>query len=147
MKTLLMFLLLTFVFYVIHRLLHSFRCLSYFHRDHHLNVSNNSVRWRWNNLLLWNDTFKSTVDLWITEVIPTMLICWVFDSWTLLFLYWAWGAIVQEAVEHNKLFNLPILTSGVWHMIHHSDSRVNYGVFIPVWDMLFRTHCAKTSNC
>jgi hypothetical protein len=54
--------------------------------------------------------------------------------------YYVWAALIQEIIEHNPKFDLyPFLTSGKWHLIHHHNTSVNYGLFIPVWDMLFGT--------
>jgi sterol desaturase/sphingolipid hydroxylase (fatty acid hydroxylase superfamily) len=55
--------------------------------------------------------------------------------------YYLWAALVQEVIEHNPNFNLyPALTSGKWHLIHHRDNGSNFGLFFPIWDILFKTH-------
>jgi sterol desaturase/sphingolipid hydroxylase (fatty acid hydroxylase superfamily) len=41
--------------------------------------------------------------------------------------------------EHDEQFNIPLLTSGKWHMIHHR-SKHNYGLFFPIWDIVFNTY-------
>jgi len=55
--------------YAIHRIVHVTPFLKELHWDHHKYVNLNDTGWKFNNLLLFNDTWKSTADLWITEVI------------------------------------------------------------------------------
>jgi len=92
-------------------------------------------------MLLWLDNWKVTVDTWIIEVIPTIIFCWAFGQWWIFILYWVWTAIIQESVEHNERISLyPFLTSGKWHLIHHKEDNKNFGLFIPCWDILFKTN-------
>ena len=137
----LVFIAWTLMLYVNHRLAHMLPYVRTIHADHHKQVIQDSVGWNWKTLFLYVDTVKSTADQWITEVIPTLLFCWLTGHWWIAVFYYVWAALIQEAVEHNKHFNIyPWLTSGKWHLLHHSDSRVNYGVFTPAWDMLFKTY-------
>jgi sterol desaturase/sphingolipid hydroxylase (fatty acid hydroxylase superfamily) len=92
-------------------------------------------------LFLFNDNWTSTFDLWITEVVPTLVFSWVTGYWWISVFYYLWAALVQETIEHNPKFNIyPYLTSGKWHLIHHRDTTYNYGLFFPIWDILFKTH-------
>jgi sterol desaturase/sphingolipid hydroxylase (fatty acid hydroxylase superfamily) len=128
----------TFVIYWMHRIVHIIPSLNRIHADHHKYVIKNEVTWHWSNLFLYNDTWLSTVDLWITEVIPTILMS-IFVGWWLFIAYYLWAAFVQERIEHNEKFNWYPFTSGRWHMIHHKNAKYNYGIFIPLWDILFGT--------
>jgi sterol desaturase/sphingolipid hydroxylase (fatty acid hydroxylase superfamily) len=97
--------------------------------------------WHWNNLFLFNDTWTSTADLWITEVVPTLVFSWLTGHWWIFLFYYLWAALVQETVEHNKNFNIyPLVTSGKWHLEHHRNTKINFGLFLPVWDIVFNTH-------
>jgi hypothetical protein len=136
---LIIFLFWTLIIYWMHRLVHIIPILNDIHADHHRYVIKNEVRWHWSNLFLYNDTWLSTIDLWITEVIPTLIISWIF-GWWLFVAYYFWAAFIQERIEHNDNFNYYPLTSGRWHMNHHTSNNCNYGIFIPIWDILFRTH-------
>jgi sterol desaturase/sphingolipid hydroxylase (fatty acid hydroxylase superfamily) len=113
--------------------------IQHIHWNHHWYISNHKTTWHWSNLFLFNDTWISTIDLWITEVVPTLLFAWVFDAWWVLVFYYVWASTVQEAVEHNTKINLYPVTSGQWHLLHHKQADRNFGVFIPVWDKLFGT--------
>lgn len=141
MQYFLVFILWTFTIYWMHRLAHAWSFMRQFHIDHHAQVTNATIQGlSWKNAFLWFDTINSTVDQWLTEVVPTFIISAVTGHWWLFVAYYVWAAFIQEAIEHNKRINLyPFLTSGKWHLIHHQDPTRNYGVFIPVWDLIFGT--------
>jgi sterol desaturase/sphingolipid hydroxylase (fatty acid hydroxylase superfamily) len=133
------FLLWTLVLYWIHRLGHKTPIIRKYHLDHHRHILSNHTKWHWNNLLLYNDTRNSTIDLWITEVIPTLIFSYITGQWWLSVFYYLWASLIQESIEHNENFDVPFLTSGKWHLIHHR-SNYNYGLFFPVWDIMFGTY-------
>lgn len=137
----LVFLGWTFTIYWMHRLAHIWSFMRKFHSDHHAQVTQETIAGlNWKNAFLWFDSWKSTVDQWITEVIPTLIISAVTGHWWLFAFYYIWAAFIQEAVEHNEKVNLyPFITSGKWHLIHHKNPTKNYGVFFPIWDILFGT--------
>jgi len=134
------FLAWTLTLYWIHRLAHVVPFLKHYHFDHHKVIILNDVKWNWNNLLLYNDTRKSTIDLWLTEVIPSFIFSAVTGQWWIIIFYYLWASLLQERIEHLKTFNIPVLTSGKWHLIHHSHGTYNYGLFIAMWDILFKTN-------
>jgi sterol desaturase/sphingolipid hydroxylase (fatty acid hydroxylase superfamily) len=112
-----------------------------FHSDHHKQVTQQTINGlNWRNAFLFFDSWKSTLDQWFTEVIPTVIISAVTGHWWLAVAYYVWAAFIQEAIEHNSKINLyPFITSGKWHLIHHQDPAHNYGVFVPIWDLIFGT--------
>jgi sterol desaturase/sphingolipid hydroxylase (fatty acid hydroxylase superfamily) len=59
--------------------------------------------------------------------------------WIVVF-YYVWAAFIQETIEHNKNIDIPYFTSGRWHLIHHTQSNKNYGLFFPIWDLLFNSY-------
>ena len=136
----------TFMIYWMHRIVHVIPMVNKIHGDHHKQVSDSTIRGlHWTNIFLYFDSWKSTADQWITEVIPTFIFAALTDQWWLFGFYYVWAAFIQEAVEHNPKVNLyPFITSGKWHLIHHQDPNKNYGVFIPIWDLVFGTR--KTLN-
>lgn len=136
---LLEFLLWTLMLYWIHRASHSISFVRKIHLCHHAYINKNVVSWHWNNLFLFNDNIPSTIDLWITEVIPTILFCMVTQAWWIFLFYYLWAALIQERIEHNSKVNVPILTSGKWHLLHHRLP-CNYGLFLPLWDLVFNTY-------
>ena len=140
------FLIWTLILYWIHRCTHNLHILTKYHRAHHLYIKNNHTKWSWTNIFFYMDNFKSSVDVLLTEVLPTLIFCLLFGTWWIMVFYWVWAAFFQEIFEHKKDLNLPILTSGKWHMIHHAKPNKNYGLFIPVWDMVFGTYQAVNKN-
>ncbi len=136
---LLYFLLWTLILYWIHRIGHNIPVMRTIHMHHHIFILQNTTTWHWSNLFLFNDDWKSTLDLWITEVIPTLLFSLITGQWWISMFYYIWAAFIQELIEHNSNFNLPILTSGKWHLMHH-QGKINYGLFTPLWDIIFKTY-------
>lgn len=134
------FLLWTFLLYWIHRIVHNISLLRDIHRDHHRFISQNSVKWHWSNLFLFNDTWMSTLDLWITEVIPTAIFSLITGQIWIFLFYYTWAALFQESIEHNPNINFPLLTSGRWHLLHHRNVNKNFGLFFSIWDIIFLTN-------
>jgi sterol desaturase/sphingolipid hydroxylase (fatty acid hydroxylase superfamily) len=137
------FFLWTLMIYWIHRLSHSYRIpiLSNFHREHHKFVANNKITWKFNNLFLFNDNWPSTIDFWLTEVIPTIIFSVITGQYWLLLAFYIYAACLQEWIEHNEKFNAyPLHTSGQWHMLHHTSYPCNFGIGTPLWDYMFRTN-------
>ena len=140
MSFVLYFFMWTFCLYWVHRAAHILPILKTYHFNHHKVINTNTIKWNWNNLLLYNDTKESTIDLWLTEVIPTCIISYITGQWWLIVFYYLWASLIQERVEHNKHFNIPLLTSGKWHLNHHKDGKCNYGLFTSIWDIVFKTN-------
>jgi sterol desaturase/sphingolipid hydroxylase (fatty acid hydroxylase superfamily) len=135
------FLSWTFCLYWIHRVVHNVPYVKKWHWDHHSYiVRHGSPGWHWNNLFLYNDTWRSTLDLYTTEVIPTAIFSWVTGQWWIFMFYYIWAAFFQQILEHHKNIDLPLFTSGKWHLIHHRHTNKNYSLFLPIWDIVFRTY-------
>ena len=134
------FLLWTFVVYWAHRLVHIIPYFKTIHADHHKQISQETFDGlSWKNLFLYFDSPKSTLDQWYTEVIPTIILSLIFGWWVFA-TYYIWAAFIQESVEHNSKFDFyPFITSGKWHMVHHTYKNNNFGVMFPIWDIIFGT--------
>lgn len=141
MNYLIVFLFWTLCLYIVHRLIHKYPGLFRCHFDHHGFINRNgNPGWHWNNLLLFNDNWRSTADLWISEVVPTIIFSYATGHYWVFVLYYIWAAFIQEIVEHNPKINFyPWLTSGIWHLEHHKNSKCNFGLFIPIWDKIFKS--------
>lgn len=136
------FLSWTLMIYWIHRLAHQYRIpvFSYFHREHHKFVASNKITWKFNNVFLFNDNWPSTIDFWLTEVIPTAIFVLLTGQYWLGIFFYLYAAFVQEWVEHNENFNgYPYYTSGQWHLLHHTNYPCNFGIGTPIWDLVFGT--------
>lgn len=134
------FLAWTFCLYWIHRIVHRTPYIKKWHYDHHtFIVKNGSPSWKWNNIFLYNDTWLSTLDLYVTEVIPTLVFSLITGQWWISIFYYVWAAFLQEALEHNNKVDFPLITTGKWHLTHHYQPNKNYGLFFPIWDIIFKT--------
>jgi len=139
------FFLWTFVLYWIHRATHKIKFVNRYHSKHHSFINKNirlgnQNKWHWNNLFLFNDDLESTIDLWITEVVPTLIFSLVTGQWWISVFYYVWAAFIQESVEHNLNIDYPLLLNGKRHLIHHELPNKNFGLFFPIWDQLFKTY-------
>jgi len=135
------FFLWTFVLYWVHRIAHKTPYVKEWHWDHHSYIiRNGSPGWQWNNLFLFNDTWTSTLDLYVTEVIPTLLFSLITGQWWISVFYYVWAAFFQERFEHNDKIDIPLASTGKWHLIHHRQPNKNYGLFFPIWDIVFKTY-------
>lgn len=140
------FFLWTFFIYWIHRMCHSVCALSKFHKFHHRFVAKNSITWHWSNLLLFNDDWPSTIDYWITEVLPTIIFVLITQQWWLAIGFYLYAAFIQEWLEHNPNFSIyPFYTSGKWHILHHIAPPCNFGIGTPFWDWVFKTNKSVSS--
>lgn len=135
------FFLWLLVLYWVHRVAHKLPVIKNWHWDHHVYiVKNGSSGRQLNNLVLFNDTWTSTLEMYVTEVIPTLLFSAITGQWWIFVFYYVWAAFFQETLEHNKHVNVPVFTSGQWHLIHHRRPNKNYGLLFPIWDILFGTY-------
>lgn len=136
------FLLWTFIIYWCHRVGHLIPYIKNIHFAHHKFISTNPPPvWHWTNIFLFQDNWVSTFDVWITEFIPTIIFCLLTGQWWIVVIFYLWSAFIQESIEHNPSFNkYPLLTSGKWHLIHHTNGNYNYGIFLPIWDIVFKTY-------
>ncbi len=138
------FLLWTFMLYWVHRIGHKIPYLRSIHWDHHKFINKHKTSWHWNNIFLFNDTWTSTLDLWMTEVIPTIIFCIIIGQWWIFILFYIWAALIQERVEHNTEINIMLFTCGKWHRLHHKFQNKNFSLFFPIWDLIFGTYIKVT---
>jgi sterol desaturase/sphingolipid hydroxylase (fatty acid hydroxylase superfamily) len=141
----------SFVMYWAHRAAHSLPTLRRWHNDHHAYVLKTVLRshpnvmtWEWNNIFLFNNTWRSTVDFWITDVIPTLLFVLVTGQVWFGVIYYLYCAFLQESLEHNPKFEMYPFVPGAWHLEHHKHGNQNFGVWFPIWDIVFKTHQTRT---
>ena len=142
MICILWFLAWTLLIYWSHRIAHVVPMIKRFHLAHHRFIAlNPSPIWHWSNLFLFQDDIPSTIEVVLTEFIPTVIFCLVTNQWWILIGFYMWSAFIQESIEHNPDFNwYPWLTSGKWHLAHHRYGNCNYGIFVSWWDRIFGTY-------
>lgn len=141
------FLAWTFILYWLHRYAHTNKFFRKWHCDHHSYINKNGGNkslWEPCNVLLIHDSAKSSIDLWITEILPTLVFCFITGAWWIFVFYYLWAACFQEIIEHKSDFDYYPFTSGRWHLIHHSNPTTNFGLFTPLWDKVFSTELKHT---
>jgi sterol desaturase/sphingolipid hydroxylase (fatty acid hydroxylase superfamily) len=145
MTHIILFLAWTLLIYIVHRLAHIIPSIKELHFMHHHYISTHGATgWHWSNLFFYQDDYFSTYEIYITEVIPTFLFCLFTGEWWIFLFFYVWSAFIQENIEHNIKFDMyPFLTSGKWHMVHHNVGEYNFGIFTPIWDILFDTYRKK----
>jgi sterol desaturase/sphingolipid hydroxylase (fatty acid hydroxylase superfamily) len=132
----------TLLLYCLHRIAHTayVPVLRRAHLAHHAQIRiKGTTSWHWTNLLLYTDTWAVTRDMWVTEIIPTIAYATVFNCYWIVVFYYLWAALLQEPLEHNPKLTIRPFTAGQWHLRHHFNVYCNYGLFLPTWDILFRT--------
>jgi|Laugresbdmm110sd_1035091.scaffolds.fasta_scaffold132998_2 sterol desaturase/sphingolipid hydroxylase (fatty acid hydroxylase superfamily) len=135
------FLLWTLVLYWIHRVAHVFPYLKDIHKEHHRYVIRNKgsgIALR--HLLLIHKSKDYTIDLWITEVVPTILFSLVTGQVWILIVYYIWAALFQTSVKYDVNFDIFPITWGAWTLLHYRHNSNNFGSIFTIWDRLFKTN-------
>ena len=127
--------------YTMHRAAHQVPILWYLHRGHHKVQYRGDWEFSWWNLLGWFNDWRSTLDQWIIEVIPTGLLVVIFpESWPIAVYYYIDGFVLAEGItDHNPRICIPGLAMGRYHLRHHANLKVNFDQFTHFWDWIFGT--------
>lgn len=130
----------TFIAYWTHRAAHAFDFLWKFHREHHVVVYEGKFEFSWWNLVGWVNDWKSTLDDWLTEIIPLGLYIWIFPAaWPVVIYYYIDSSLSEGILDHNPRIDVPGLAMGRYHLAHHDDMRVNFDNYTRLWDWVFGT--------
>ena len=141
------FFLFTFIVYWTHRASHTFSWLWYLHKGHHQVQYVGKWEFSWLNLIGWFNDWRATLDQWITEIIPLLIMIWFWPkAWPLAVLYYIDGFVLAEGLtDHNPRINIPGLAMGKYHLLHHQRPNVNYDHYFRLWDTVFGTKRNVTS--
>jgi sterol desaturase/sphingolipid hydroxylase (fatty acid hydroxylase superfamily) len=125
--------------YWLHRLSHSIPALWRVHAVHHMPVRLHMLKAGRHHVLYF---LLRGLIVWTPLVlvgVPAALIAWQIVA----------ASVTGNVAHANIDFRIPkvmhrILVTPQFHRLHHSTDRVhgnsNFGVLLPVWDMLFGTH-------
>ncbi len=131
----------TLILYWTHRAAHRLEFLWRFHSAHHETHYDGSFEFSWWNLIGWFNDWRSTLDQWIVEIIPTAIFIAVFPAaWPLAVLYFVDNALAEGITDHNPRIRVPGLAMGRYHLVHHEDHGANLDVYTPFWDRVFGTY-------
>lgn len=146
------FLIWTLYSYWVHRLAHipsKRNILFKIHIEHHKAEYGNPSWPRWQEYFLWYGNWRASADVWITLMLPGIVIS-IFDPLhglpMLIFLYLYEVFLGGDVLDHNPNIDgrlTRILALGQYHLRHHRNVRKNYSFYITLWDYVFRTHTLK----
>ena len=130
----------TLLIYCTHRLAHSIPALWHFHQAHHAVSYDGKWEFSWWNLIGWFNDWRSTLDQWLTEIIPTILYILLFhDAWPIAVLYYIDSFLSEGITDHNPRIAVPGLAMGRYHLAHHADMTMNFDLYTHFWDWVFGT--------
>ena len=135
------FLLWTLVLYWVHRAVHKLPYLKDIHKEHHRYVvrsKESGIALR--HLLLVHKSKDYTIDLWITEVIPTIVFSLLTGQIWILIVYYVWAALFQTSTKYDSNFDVFPITWGSWTLLHYRHNSNNFGSVFSLWDRLFKTN-------
>lgn len=147
------FLLWTLASYALHRLAHvksPYNPLFKIHLAHHKaeygKEKNYDFKWPgWRSFVLWFGDLQSTLDVWITLIIPAIVVSILFTQthFTVLIGVYLYEVFLSEHnLDHNPEITGPItrvLAIGQYHLTHHHYPKYNYGLYLTLWDIVFIT--------
>ncbi|WP_343564317.1 sterol desaturase family protein [Kiloniella sp. b19] len=134
------FLVFTFVTYWTHRIAHCWKPLWYLHEAHHSVPYKGEYEFSLLNLVGWYNDWRSTLDVWVTEVLPMagLVLLWP-ATWPLAVLFYIDNVLSEGLTDHNPRINIPGLAMGKYHIEHHKDMSVNFDGYFRLWDKVFGT--------
>jgi sterol desaturase/sphingolipid hydroxylase (fatty acid hydroxylase superfamily) len=147
------FLLWSFCAYSLHRLAHlksTYNPLFRIHLAHHLTEYGKedtyAFQWpAWPSYLLWFDDLNSSLDVWITLVLPAAVVSLIIPQThfsVLGFVYLYEVFLSEHNLDHNPQICgavTSVLAIGNYHLTHHHYPRYNYGLYLTLWDYVFVT--------
>lgn len=80
--------------------------------------------------------------IWYTPLI-FFLFWFVFPLgiFTGLVIGYCWFLTWHHVLHHFDLTQWPLVKKyALWHLAHHHNPKCNYGITVPIWDLLFRTY-------
>lgn len=125
-------------FYWMHRLLHSQRLYKYTHAVHHRSV--NPSPFTAYSFHILEAITEALVLIPIVLLIPTHRLTIALFTLT-SFMINVYGHLGYEIAPRwlRKTWLFEVLTTSVYHNMHHSKFRGNYGLYFRLWDRLLRT--------
>lgn len=152
-----MFLVWSLCAYALHRaghVAHRSNVLFRIHMAHHRTAYPGHIRPRDclpapANFLLWFGSLQASADVWITLVLPALVLTALqpMEGKYLLLLVYLYEVFCSELLlDHNPALCGPLTRLFAWgdyHLQHHHHAKTNYGLYITLWDTVFWTRAAS----
>lgn len=125
-------------FYWMHRLLHQEKLYKYIHAVHHKSINPSPFASHAFHF------FEAIAELMIMPIIIFLLpmhIYTLFAFGTIIFMINVYGHLGYEIMPKGfrNSFLFEILGTSLYHNLHHSKFKGNYGLYFRVWDRLMKT--------
>ncbi|MEM9304566.1 MAG: sterol desaturase family protein [Pseudomonadota bacterium] len=146
------FLLWTFCMYWLHRWSHIAKpgnLLWKIHVAHHqipyLSRATPDVRPTPGQFVFWLGGWRESLDVIVVMTLPLVLITLAFPQYglpLLVFHYFYEVFLSEGLLDHNPRVKGPVTRYFAWghfHLFHHINLKVNYGLIVTWWDHLFGT--------
>jgi sterol desaturase/sphingolipid hydroxylase (fatty acid hydroxylase superfamily) len=147
------FLLWTLAIYWIHRLSHIHSRRNPLWRVH---VAHHQINYlgsldpidplpKYLKYLFWFGSWKTTLDVVMVLTLPLVAIACFVPQYgiLLLILHYFYEVFLSEGtLDHNPRIKGPVTKVFAWghyHLLHHKNLKVNYGLLITLWDVVFGT--------
>ena len=153
---LLVILLWTLFYYILHRVAHIRHKYNWLHKlhiiHHRTDYRKGGSRFKPQFLLFYFGDVRVTLDTLCMMTLPLTAITFVFPQqglWVLLWHYINEAFLAERILEHNpRLLGrvTRVFAWGTFHLKHHKNPKTNYGLLITLWDRLFGTASVETRN-
>lgn len=152
-----LFLLWTFLVYLMHRLAHIRHKHNLFHAIHlshhkidYLNANNRKFKWYY--FFFYFGSLNATLDVLIMLTLPAFIVYFIYPPlgiYILIFHYLYEVLLSEGALDHNPAIKGRITSFFAWgeyHLTHHKTWVSNYGLVITFWDTIFKTNHIPASK-
>lgn len=128
-----LFLVIDFIMFILHLIIHKTMLYLFLHQGHHQHESMNEISLYVMNPLEALGFGLILIALLILKqvTIPALL--------TFLFINWLLGVLAHSGIEPSKGKLGNYFCMNRFHQIHHESPTSNYGFYTPFWDMIFKT--------
>lgn len=155
-RFLLVILLWTLLYYILHRVAHIRHKHNWLHKlhiiHHRTDYRNGGSHFKPQFLLFYFGDVRGTLDTLCMMTLPLIVITFVFPQqglWVLLWHYINEVFLAERILEHNpRLFGrlTRVFAWGTFHLKHHKNPKTNFGLLITLWDNLFSTASVEIRN-
>ena len=121
------YLLYDIIFYTGHIIMHHRYFYKMIHKQHHLTHANIGI----------SGYYMGVIDFFGEFIIPFFLPAYILGNDPLIILTYGIIGNINGILSHSG-FNFPFMPYSKDHLIHHTEQKYNYGVFI--MDYIFRTN-------
>lgn len=121
------YLLYDIIFYIGHRIMHHAYFYKKIHKKHHLTYADNGI----------SGSYMGIIDFFGEFIIPFYLPLYIIGNDPIIMILYSIIGNINSVLSHSG-FNFPFMPYNKSHLIHHTQQKYNYGIFI--MDYIFGTN-------